>query len=355
VKRLGSGDTVDDQGGPAAATPPGPRASASPTASPMAPPEPARATNGSNGSHGALREGTLRTAPRRSRLPAALVLLRPRQWVKNVFVLIVPLAVDPAALVHHIPWALATLAMFTAASASVYVLNDWLDRKQDRRHPVKRHRPLASGQVGPIGALLLGVGCLAILALCGTLLPLAVQAVTAAYLILNLAYCLALKHFPLVDVSVIAIGFALRALAGCLAVSAPFNPPLIICVYCACLLLALGKRRHELVTAKLQERAAAQRPALMGYSVSLLDQLMVLLLAVALVSYELFVLSVPHPHAAVLAVVTMPLAIFALCRYLQLIAMHRSSGEPGQDVLTDPPLVINAILWLISLTVGRLR
>ncbi|SFK24505.1 4-hydroxybenzoate polyprenyltransferase [Streptomyces pini] len=350
MKRLGGGDTVDDQGGPAAAAPPGPGASAPPAASATAPSEPARATSGS---HGSLREGTSRTTPRPSRLPAALVLLRPRQWVKNVFVLIIPLAVAPAALLHHIAWGLATFATFTAASAAVYVLNDWLDRKQDRLHPVKRHRPLASGQIGPLGALLLGAGCLTTLAACGALLPPAVQAVTAAYVMLNLAYCLALKHFPLVDVSVIAIGFALRALAGCLVVSAPFSPPLIISVYCACLLMALGKRRHELVTADIQERAATQRPALTGYSVSLLDQLMVLLLAVTLISYELFVLSAPHPHAAVLAVVTMPLAIFALCRYLQLIALHRGSEEPGHDVLTDAPFMINGILWLIVLTVSR--
>ncbi|MEW2619068.1 UbiA prenyltransferase family protein [Streptomyces sp. NPDC048106] len=341
---------MDDQGGQAAASPPAPGASAPPTASATAPAEPARATNGS---HGQRRDGTSRTAPRRSGLPAALALLRPRQWVKNVFVLVSPLAVAPAALLHHLAGALATSATFTAASAAVYVLNDWLDRKQDRLHPVKRRRPLASGRIGPLGALLLGAGCLTVLAVCGALLPPAVQAVTAAYVMLNLAYCLALKHLPLVDVSVIALGFALRALAGCLVVSAPFNPPLITSTYCACLLLALGKRRHELVTANLRERAAAQRPALTGYSVPLLDQLMALLLAATLISYELFVLSAPHPHAAVLTVVTMPLAIFALCRYLQLMAMHRGSEEPGHDVFTDAPLVINAVLWLGSLTVSR--
>ncbi|MQY09976.1 Protoheme IX farnesyltransferase [Streptomyces sp. RB5] len=300
------------------------------------------------------RQGVVGTTRRRSRLPAWPALLRPRQWVKNLFVLVIPLAVHPAALLHHITPALATLVTFTAASATVYVVNDWLDREQDRLHPVKRHRPLASGRVGPFGALLLGTGCLTVLVVLGARLPPAVQAVTAAYLMLNVAYCLALKNYPLVDVSVIAIGFALRALAGCLAVSAPFNPPLIISVYCACLLMALGKRRHELVAAELREQAAAQRPALTGYSVPLLDQLMVLLLAASLISYELFVLAAPHPHAAVTAVVTMPLAIFALCRYLQLIAMRRVSEEPGRDVLTDIPLVINAVLWLTALTVGRI-
>jgi decaprenyl-phosphate phosphoribosyltransferase len=291
-------------------------------------------------------------AVRRTRLPAALVLLRPRQWVKNIFVLIVPLAVDPVALWHHVVWALATTVTFTAASAAVYVLNDWLDREKDRLHPVKRHRPLASGRVGPRGAVLLGAGCLAVLAAGGVLLPPGVQAAVAGYAVLNLAYCLALKHYPLVDVSAVAVGFVLRAVAGCLAVVAPFNPALILCVYFTCLLMSLGKRRYELT--HLREQADAQRPALTGYSVPLLDQLVAVLLAATLVSYEMFVLSGPHPQAAVLAVVTAPFVVFALCRYAYLLAAHRGGGEPGRDVLTDVPLIVNAVLWLACLAVGRL-
>lgn len=290
--------------------------------------------------------------PRRSRLPAALVLLRPRQWVKNIFVLIVPLAVDPLALWKNIVPALSTTVTFVAASAAVYVLNDWLDRDQDRLHPVKRHRPVASGRVSPLGAALLGVACLAALVGCGALLPLPVQATVAGYLVLNLAYCLKLKHYPLIDVSAVAAGFVLRAVAGCLAVAAPFNPALILCVYFACLLLSLGKRRHEL--AGFRDQAAAQRPALTGYTVPLLDQLVAVLLAATLVSYEMFVLSGPHPQAAVLAVVTVPFVVFALCRYAYLLAAHRGGGEPGRDVLTDVPLVVNALLWLVCLALGRL-
>ncbi|CAL9447178.1 Decaprenyl-phosphate phosphoribosyltransferase [Actinosynnema sp. ALI-1.44] len=290
--------------------------------------------------------------PARSRLPAALALLRPRQWVKNVFVLIVPLAVDPVALWAHLVPALSTMVTFTAASAAVYVLNDWLDREKDRLHPVKRHRPVASGRVGPVRAALLGSGCLAVLAGCGVLLPLPVQATVAGYAVLNLAYCLRLKHYPLVDVSAVSLGFVLRAVAGCLVVAAPFNPALILCVYFTCLLLSLGKRRHEL--AGLRGRAAAQRPALTGYSVPLLDQLIAVLLAATLVSYEMFVLSGPQPRAAVLAVVTVPFVVFALCRYAYLLAAHRGGGEPGRDVLTDVPLVVNAVLWLACLALGRL-
>lgn len=289
--------------------------------------------------------------PRPSRLPAWLVLLRPRQWVKNVFVLIVPLVVDPLALWQNVLLALSTTVTFVAASSAVYVLNDWLDREKDRLHPVKRHRPVASGKVRPLGAVLLGVGCLAVLLGCGAQLPLPVQATVAGYVVLNLAYCLKLKHYPLIDVSVVAAGFVLRAVAGCLAVAAPFNPAVILCVYFTCLLMSLGKRRHEL--AGVRGLAVAQRPALSGYSVPLLDQLVAVLLAATLVSYEMFVLSGPDPQASVLSVVTVPFVVFALCRYAYLLAGQRG-GEPSQDVLTDVPLVVNAVMWLGCLAVGRL-
>ncbi|MGW1713553.1 UbiA prenyltransferase family protein [Streptomyces sp. NPDC002156] len=352
MKPLGGEETLDDGDVLAATKLPGHRGAA-PSPGPATTPREQPRTTGE--AHGQPRQGLApRIVPRRSRLPAWLVLLRPRQWMKNVFVLLVPLAVDPASLLHHTGRALLTVAAFTAASAAVYVLNDWLDRERDRLHPVKRHRPLADGRVGPLGALLLGAGCLAVPVAGAALLPPGVTAAVAGYLVLNLAYCLALKHYSLVDVSLVAVGFVLRAVAGCAAVAAPFNPALIICVYCTCLLLSLGKRRHELEAVGLRGEAAEQRPSLAGYSVALLDQLMAVLLAATLISYLLFCLSATHPHASALAVVTTPFAVFASCRYAQLVTMRRSGGEPGRDVLTDTPLVINAVLWLAALAVGRL-
>ncbi|MCE7082167.1 UbiA prenyltransferase family protein [Streptomyces sp. ST2-7A] len=281
-------------------------------------------------------------------------LLRPRQWVKNVFVLLAPLAVAPATLSERPGQALAALIAFIAASASVYVLNDWMDRHRDRAHPRKRRRPLADGRIGPGGALALGAACLAVLAVAATLLPVGARYAVAGYLALNLLYCLALKHHSLVDISVVAAGFLLRAVAGCLAVAAPLDPALLICVYCACLLLSLGKRRHELAAAHRDGRGTVHRPALAGYSLPLLDQLMVVLVTASLIGYELHVLSLDHPNSAALAVVTVPFTVFALCRYLQLVTVERGGGEPGRDVLRDRPLVINAVLWLLCLTVGRL-
>ncbi|QFZ18794.1 UbiA prenyltransferase family protein [Saccharothrix syringae] len=292
--------------------------------------------------------------PRGSRLPAWLALLRPRQWVKNAFVPIAPLAVDPAAVVRHPGLLAAAVLAFVAASSAVYVLNDWLDRERDRLHATKRHRPIASGRVGPVRALLLGVGCLAALGAAAVALPPTARLAVAAYLVLNLLYCLVLKHHALVDISVVAFGFVLRAAAGCLAVAAPFSPTMIVCVYCVCLLLSLGKRRHELAAVTRAGEAAATRPALAGYSVPLLDQLMAVLVGSTLISYLLHLLEPGRPQGALLAVVTLPFAVFALARYLQLVTVDRRGGEPGRDVLRDLPLLINAALWLLCLAAGRL-
>ncbi|MFJ3700802.1 MULTISPECIES: UbiA prenyltransferase family protein [Streptomyces] len=351
MNRVGGGDAVDTEEPESRTVPPAPsRRAATAVVTAEAP---AREWRGRQ--QPVPPAGEARRPPRRRRrMPAALVLLRPRQWIKNIFVLVAPLALDPAALLRHPGKAAAAVVAFTAASAAVYVLNDWLDRERDRLHPVKRHRPLAGGRIGPFGAALLGLTCLAALAVSASFLPGEAQAAIAGYGVINLAYCLALKHHALVDVSLVASGFVLRAVAGCVAVAAPFNPALIICVYCTCLLLSLGKRRHELAAAELLGQASAQRPALAGYSVPLLDQLMTLLLAATLISYEMFVLSASHPHAAVLAVATVPFAVFAVCRYVQMVAVRSSGGEPGRDVLTDVPLVINAVLWLACLAAGRL-
>lgn len=291
---------------------------------------------------------------RRSRMPAWLALLRPRQWVKNAFVLIAPLAVDPTSVTRQ-PWLLpAALLAFVAASSSVYVLNDWLDRERDRLHPTKRDRPIASGRVGPALALLLGLGCLSVIGAAVVVLPPLAGASVAAYLVLNLLYCLVLKHHALVDISVVAFGFVLRAAAGCLAVGAPFSPTLIACVYCVCLLLSLGKRRHELAAVASAGDAAVTRPALAGYSVPLLDQLMAVLVGSTLITYFLHLLEAGRPEGSLLAVLTLPFAVFALARYLQLVTVGRSGGEPGRDVLRDVPLLINAALWLVLLAAGRL-
>jgi decaprenyl-phosphate phosphoribosyltransferase len=286
------------------------------------------------------------------RVRGMLRLMRPRQWVKNALVFVAPLALAPDRLAHRPIPIVAAFAAFTAASSVVYILNDWLDRERDLLHPEKRHRPLASGAVGPAAAVLLAALCAVLLGSALIFLPLGARLLVGAYLVLNLAYCLGLKHQPLVDISIVAVGFVLRVAAGSLAAGVPPDADLMICVYFSCLLLSLGKRRHELSAHLQAGDAHDHRPSLRQYSVALLDSLMVVSLAATVVGYFLFVrsdMTFGHPMIALL---TLPFAVFAGARYLQLVVVHDTGGEPGRDLARDRATQVNAALWLGLLVVG---
>jgi decaprenyl-phosphate phosphoribosyltransferase len=270
-------------------------------------------------------------------------LLRPGQWPKNLVVLL-PL-LDPALL----RWGnagragLAVLA-FILASAAVYVTNDIADRARDRAHLTKRHRPIASGRVSPwtagVLAALLAAGLAAVIG----------AAVTQwwpllAYLVVNVAYSLVLKHVPLVDLFVVASGFVLRLVQGYVVIDAPSSGWLTLCVLAVCLLLILGKRRHE-----LRAGGVAHRPALAGYNEHLVDQLLVLTAAITLITYQLYVSTF-----SAAALLTVPFALFALFRYLQVVLVNAGGGSPVRVLLRDRVMLVNAALWLIVFEGGLLH
>ncbi|MCP2324082.1 4-hydroxybenzoate polyprenyltransferase [Hamadaea flava] len=282
--------------------------------------------------------------PVRFRWRALLSLLRPRHWIKGAPVLVAPLVTAPVAAAGHAAPLGLTLAAFLAASSTVYVLNDLRDRDADRLHPVKRLRALPSGRVTVRAATLLLVVLAGITAALLTLLPLVVAGVVGAYVAVNVWYSLALKHQPLVDVSVVAAGFVLRALAGTVAAGLPVRPFLLICVYCACVALSLGKRRHELAMV-----GDAHRSALSAYSVPFLDHVVVVNLVVALAGYVAFLWGLASPYGAVATVVTFPFATFTIYRYLQMVMVDRSGGDPVVDLVRDGPMRAGAGLWAAAL------
>ncbi|HEY0697504.1 MAG TPA: UbiA prenyltransferase family protein, partial [Micromonospora sp.] len=284
---------------------------------------------------------------RLSRLPAGLVaLLRPGQWPKNV--LVVPLALLSAptwtaTTLGRLAWAVLA---FTLASTVVYVVNDIVDRDRDRRHPVKRNRPVASGLVPVPVAGLLAVGLTALLWLVVSAAPATFWPV-AVYLAVNVAYSLRLKQVPLVDVFTLAAGFVLRALLGYAVTGLPVSGWLLTCVFAICLVLGLGKRRHELTVAGQEHR-----PALGGYTVGLIDNLILLNAAVAVTTYLLFLDSdaAPTRYGPLLSA---PFALFAIARYLQLLLVRRQGGDPTRLLVRDRVMVVNALLWA-ALVAGSL-
>ena len=270
-----------------------------------------------------------------------VALMRPHQWLKNAFVF--------AGLVFSETWgngplALAVLKAFAAFccfSSMVYILNDWLDRASDSRHPVKRLRPLASGAVSPalalaLAALLLAAG-LAFAAGNAILLVL-----LGIYVALNLAYSWRLKHVPVVDVSIIASGFMLRLLAGTLAVGIPPSRWMLLAGLFVALFLGFSKRKAETF-----HDEAAKRAVLDHYPPALLDMFMAVTMTASLMTYGLFATSaeaqLQHGNRLVYSV---PIVVFAMLRYAYQV--HRGRGEDvSRDLVRDPWILAALAAWLL--------
>ncbi|WP_306215217.1 UbiA prenyltransferase family protein [Actinoplanes sp. RD1] len=280
--------------------------------------------------------------PRTRGLVRALVgLLRPGQWAKTFLVVPLPLLGAASWTAAGAGRVALAVAAFVLASGLVYVVNDISDRHRDREHPVKRHRPIASGRV-PVGlawayAVVLAAGLGALLA--GW--PLGRSWPVLVYLALNLAYTRGLKHVPLVDVFIVSSGFLLRLAAGYVALGDLVSRWLLVAVLSLCLLLSLGKRRNELLTV-----GAEHRPALAGYTVSFVDQLVLLNAALTFMAYALYLAEAPESDTTVrVMLLSLPIALFALCRYLQAVLLHRGGGDPIRTLFRDRVLVACFLVW----------
>ncbi len=277
---------------------------------------------------------------------AALVeAMRPKQWIKNVFVLAGLVfgghLFDAAAATR----ACACFALFCGASSAVYLFNDTLDRSNDAHHPTKRLRPIASGRL-PVGVAVGAAALLAILAIAGSFtVSRAAGAIVALYLVSSAAYTLGLKRVFILDVMIVASGFVLRAAAGAAAVAAKISPWLICCTVLLALYLALGKRRNEL--AVLGEGARHHRDNLASYSIPLLDGWLTALSAATIVCYALYTQSprtVQNFHTTNL-LYTVPFVIYALFRYQHLVQRENGGGDPGSSLVHDRGMVIAILGW----------
>ena len=277
---------------------------------------------------------------------AMLALMRPRQWVKNAFVF--------AALVFagklgdaRLAWlSVRAFVAFCALSSAVYIINDLADVEEDRRHPAKKDRPIASGRLGAKQAAPLAVVCFAVgMALCattGTERP-ALLAVGLAYVVLHLLYTVWAKHLMLVDVICIAVGFVLRAVAGGVAIDVPVSRWLLACTFALCMFLGFGKRRCEIAQLGDRSSAANHRATLWGYTLPLLDQLLSVSSGVAVVAFLLYSIK---PETPPLLFYSTPLVVFCIFRVSLLVEAGRVSG-PTEAVTRDVPFVIGFGLWCI--------
>jgi 4-hydroxybenzoate polyprenyltransferase len=273
--------------------------------------------------------------------------LRPRQWVKNLFVFAG--VIFSQQLLTPLVWtALGAFIIFCGLSGAIYLFNDVMDAERDRLHPSKRLRPIASGALSPSTAVVFGgllfAGCLAAAFRIGVSFGL----VAVGYGVLLTAYSLWLKHMVILDVLTVAAGFVLRAVAGAVAVEAEISGWLLICTILIALFLALGKRRHEYRS--LARDAAAHRPILAEYSESFLDQMISVVTASTVTAYALYTMSpetVAKFHTRLLPL-TLPFVLYGIFRYLYLLYRRDLGGNPSDLLVSDRALLFDALLWMLA-------
>lgn len=279
---------------------------------------------------------------------AAVRLVRPAQWVKNVFVfaaLVFARQFELGAMLH----ALEAFAVFCLLSGSVYAFNDLFDYREDRKHPTKRNRPVASGAISPLAAGVVAVLLAAVAMFVSLRMPQGFGVTALAYLALNFFYTLWGKHRVLLDVILIAVGFVLRALGGAQAVEVEVSAWLVICTFTLCLFLGFGKRRCELATMSSVEEATSHRATLASYTPELLTQLLSTTGGIAVITFLLYTLdpNTPSPRSMVF---TTPLVVYAIFRYALVIARGQRTG-PTDVLINDRPFLLTAVLWSI-ITLG---
>jgi decaprenyl-phosphate phosphoribosyltransferase len=269
-----------------------------------------------------------------------VALLRPKQWIKNGFVIAPIFFARQFGFIGAWELSLAAALAFAFAASTVYIVNDIFDRHEDRQHPLKSKRPLASGAVNVPQAFFVAGLCALLSAGLLTRLPLLCAQVVVAYVLLNIAYTLVLKRQALIDVFFIAGCFVMRVLMGCFALSVMVSPWIILTTFMLALFLGFGKRYHELGI----EGYVESKQNLQHYSRDLLDKLVVICGAASLICYAIYAAEADNINM----VYTVPFVAFGLFRYLQSIYVLGLGGEPESVVLQDRWQWINILLWFAA-------
>jgi 4-hydroxybenzoate polyprenyltransferase len=274
-------------------------------------------------------------------LGCVLVLMRPRQWVKNLLVLAAPLFAARLFESAVLARSLLSLAAFCAASSAIYVYNDIHDAALDRLHPLKSRRPMAAGLISPGLAVAVSAALAVVALLVGLAADTRVAMLVAAYVVLMLVYSELGRSRAPIDVFIIATGFLLRALAGAAAGQVTPSPWFLALTLLLALMLGFGKRRAEL--SLLAARGQPARPSLETYSVAMLDQLLSVLAASIIVLYAIYAVSITTRIGSSDMILTWPLVLFGVIRYLQV--SHVTDRPPDELVVTDRAILASVLTY----------
>lgn len=276
-----------------------------------------------------------------------LILMRIHQWVKNLILfagIIFAKKVDDTQALLQV---LIGFFLFSIIASSQYVVNDFLDRKEDALHPEKKNRPLASGAIDPSLTLFVTILILCIALVLSYLLNAIFFYLVVFYFLFNITYSLFLKHIVILDVMSISIGFVIRAIAGAIIVNVRFSHWLLLCTFMLSLFWGFSKRRGELIL--LENDAGSHRKILKEYSVSFLDLMMGISSTMTLMSYVLYTVSPEtKEHLGTDKMfVTIPIVVYAIFRSLYITYIKNMGHNPTKAILTDLSVLISGILWII--------
>lgn len=280
-----------------------------------------------------------------------ILLMRIHQWIKNsiIFAGIIfgRKLSDPDAILKSF----FAFLLFSVIASCQYVVNDYLDRKEDALHPEKKHRPLASGKIDPSLALLLTVVILPLALIFAYMLHPYFFALCSFYFCFNLVYSKYLKHIVILDVMSISIGFVIRAISGAVVVGVSFSSWLLLCTFMLALFWGFSKRRGELIL--LDKSASSHRKILEEYSPQFLDLMMSIASTMTLISYIMYTISPDtiQKMGTDKLVYTIPVVVYAIFRSLYIIYIKNMGHNPSKAILTDISVLLSGLVWVVMVTI----
>ena len=274
--------------------------------------------------------------------------MRPTQWTKNFFVFAALIFSQKIFDFSLLLKTVEAFLLFCIMSGALYIFNDLLDFEEDKLHPKKSKRPIASAAISESQAISIFVALSIISLIVAFWLDKYFFIAVLIYFVLQIAYSIKLKHVVIVDVFIITAGFVIRVVAGGLVIDVPISSWLLICTMLLALFLAMSKRRHELVL--LENMASNHRPILKEYSPYLLDQMISVVTASTLIAYCLYTISAEtvEKFGTTNLVFTTPFVLYGIFRYLYLIHQKGKGGSPESLIIKDKPLLINVLLWVTT-------
>lgn len=282
------------------------------------------------------------------KIASLLRCMRPWQYTKNLLVFAAVIFAGRLGDGEAVVRTVEAFILFCMVASSVYLINDVRDVEEDRQHPEKRNRPIASGDL-PVPTAIAAAAVLAVVGIGASFaINIGLGAAVAGYFALQMLYQAALKELVILDIFAIAGGFLLRAVAGAEAIEVVISPWLLICTLLLALFLGAAKRRGEILL--LEDGAANHRPALRKYSVEMLDQLTAVLAASTLMSYCLYTISerTVREIGSTRLMYTIPFVIYGLFRYFYLMHRKGAGGAPDRTLLQDRPLLLNVALYALT-------